>query len=836
MQSADVDVVPTNIPFFHSVRGKLALLLVLVVALTTISLSYASYSYVYNLLRSEIHRELQIHVRAVKKLVEISVQHHFEQIELILTSTEIRSLLERSNRGDLGSDELAVPGKQILDQASTLVSGIVDLSVANTAGVIVMSTESNAVGLEYGLMHAFVSGQQEKHFDLPPNLDEPVVLALPIKYENGMSLGVIFARFEAKRLLDSLVALSSGYNTGSVRLGAKTDNDQETRLFYADFKEYRTDLIGNDRPMRQALEGKEGFDEIQDANGKRVLAAYLPIPDFRWGLVTQVDSHEAYSKLDQTRMVVIIIGMTFFVLAAITGVFVAVRFLNPIVRLSNATSRFAENDDGYSVKVQSRDEVGALTRNFNAMMHTVRRHKNEMENTVHERTQKLEESRNQLAELCLALEGHVDLTERDLRRAEVIQRSLLPREWPRIEGYRFLGAYLPGHNVGGDLYDIVRIDSKFFVAFIADAAGHGVSAALLAVLFRKRLEMADSSGKPLAPHKVLADINKALMADISAPGVFVSSAYCLIDTSTGECLISVAGHPPIVHLKANGEIKSIEASGPAIGLYSDATFSESQIQLERGDRLLMYTDGLFPGPISRAQDLDRLKTAITSLKQDQKLLDQIVRMIPESNRMDDPDDMTVLIVEAANGVSSIDHKDLMVGAAIRSGQIEAGPPQIAYTENERATFLFLQGRMSWIHCQAFFDTATGIVDSGRKLVIDLSECTYLDSAMLGTLHEIAQKAAAHTAELVLQNVSYPIRKNFTELGMHAVIESISVRPQESPDKRNLVWVTTTDPRSQKLRLLRAHEVLAELNVHNREEFGDVLDELRQDIVSNGNTK
>ncbi|GIS96890.1 MAG: hypothetical protein CM1200mP24_01740 [Gammaproteobacteria bacterium] len=99
MQSADVDVVPSNIPFFCSVRGKLALLLVLVVALTTISLSYASYSYVYNLLRSEIHRELQIHARAVKKLVEISVQHHFEQIELILTSAEIRSLRETVKSG-----------------------------------------------------------------------------------------------------------------------------------------------------------------------------------------------------------------------------------------------------------------------------------------------------------------------------------------------------------------------------------------------------------------------------------------------------------------------------------------------------------------------------------------------------------------------------------------------------------------------------------------------------------------------------------------------------------------------------------------------------------------
>ncbi|GIS96888.1 MAG: hypothetical protein CM1200mP24_01720 [Gammaproteobacteria bacterium] len=316
--------------------------------------------------------------------------------------------------------------------------------------------------------------------------------------------------------------------------------------------------------------------------------------------------------------------------------------------------------------------------------------------------------------MCLALEGHVDLTERDLRRAEVIQRSLLPREWPRIEGYRFLGAYLPGHNVGGDLYDIVKKDSKFFVAFIADAAGHGVSAALLAVLFRKRLEMADLSGKPLAPNKgFLGDINKALMADISAPGVFVSSGplfdrhfYWRVSYFSRWTSANSA-------FKGKGEIKSIEASGPAIGLYSDATFGESQIQLERGDRLLMYTDGLFPGPISRAQDLDRLKTA--------SLVSKRAKVIG-SNReddsgeqwVDDPDDMTVLIVEAANGISSIDPKDLMVGAATRSGQIEAGPPQIAYTENERATFLFLQGRMSWIHCQAFFDTATGKVDSGRK--------------------------------------------------------------------------------------------------------------------------
>ena len=237
---------------------------------------------------------------------------------MISTSTEIRSLLERSSGGDLSSDELAAAGKQILDQASNLVSGVVDLSDANPDGVIVMSTDAKTLRLEYGLTHAFVSGQKDKHFDLPPSLDEPVVVALPIRHEDGMNLGVIFARFEAKRLLDSLVALSSGYSSGRVRLGAETDNGLETRLFYSDLEEYRIGPIGNDVPMRQALAGTDGFDEIEDANGKYVLVAYLPIPDFRWGLVTQVDSREAYSKLDQTRMVVIIIGLTFFVLAAIT--------------------------------------------------------------------------------------------------------------------------------------------------------------------------------------------------------------------------------------------------------------------------------------------------------------------------------------------------------------------------------------------------------------------------------------------------------------------------------------------------------------------------------------
>jgi DNA-binding response OmpR family regulator len=97
----------------------------------------------------------------------------------------------------------------------------------------------------------------------------------------------------------------------------------------------------------------------------------------------------------------------------------------------------------------------------------------------------------------------------DLRRAALIQQALLPRKPPRLEGLNVHALYRPSGNVGGDLYDLVRIDDQHLVLIVADAAGHGLSAAMLAVLFRNRLSLVDpETGLPSRPGDALRAVNR----------------------------------------------------------------------------------------------------------------------------------------------------------------------------------------------------------------------------------------------------------------------------------------------------------------------------------------
>ncbi len=136
------------------------------------------------------------------------------------------------------------------------------------------------------------------------------------------------------------------------------------------------------------------------------------------------------------------------------------------------------------------------------------------------------------------------IIESGLRRAELIQRALLPHVAPAVVGLAVDAVYRPSLNVGGDLYDVVAIGPNHLAAYIADAAGHGVSAAMLAVLFKHRLAMMDHEYRPNAPAEALSMLNTAIRAECSAPGLFVTAAYCLLDTQSREIVIASAGPSP----------------------------------------------------------------------------------------------------------------------------------------------------------------------------------------------------------------------------------------------------------------------------------------------------
>ena len=213
-----------------------------------------------------------------------------------------------------------------------------------------------------------------------------------------------------------------------------------------------------------------------------------------------------------------------------------------------------------------------------------------------DRNEQLARQVDQLQEACALLCEQAETIAQDLRRAELIQRALLPYVPPEMGAFSVDAVYRPSHNVGGDLYEVVRVNDRHVIAYVADAAGHGVAAAMLAVLFKNRIGTLDDDRTPRAPAEVLASVNGALLAECGAPGLFITAAYFLLDMDTRQAVVASAGHTPMVLHRAGGGVEMIYHTGPALGLAPEARFAQKRFRFEPGDRLLLYTDGLYDAP------------------------------------------------------------------------------------------------------------------------------------------------------------------------------------------------------------------------------------------------
>lgn len=440
------------------------------------------------------------------------------------------------------------------------------------------------------------------------------------------------------------------------------------------------------------------------------------------------------------------------------------------------------------------------------------------------RNQQMIRSRDELASVCRLLEDHASAMERDLNRAEIIQRSLLPHQVPKLNDVCLHSLYRPGHNIGGDLFDVVVVDDRYLVLVMADAAGHGVSAALISLLFKNRLQVTTDHGRPYRPCEALSRLNEAMLRDKPAPGVFVTATYCLFDMDERLLLAASAGHPPLIRLGADGEMQLLGHTGPALGLNAGAQYGEHSVRLGLGDRLLLYTDGLFGsvgGPAATTPET--IAETLRSIRSDGNLLAKLLATLTAGAELEDQDDVSMILLEAAAGEHHLDEPVDLASPRAASGQEAA---QLSYGESEDQTFLALEGRVSWLCGQALLDAALLVIDAGRPLIVDLGRCEYLDSTMLGTLHELVERAAARGRRLSVQNVSAALEAAFRELSMQVVLDAIVTDAVPLPAERRRVHLPQHSSSVHHERLLKAHQVLAELSAENREEFAPVIEALR----------
>ena len=421
---------------------------------------------------------------------------------------------------------------------------------------------------------------------------------------------------------------------------------------------------------------------------------------------------------------------------------------------------------------------------------------------------------------------------RDRHMAQAIQDTLLPLEPPQLERYCTRSLCVPGERVGGDLYDVVQLDGQHVMLYVADAAGHGISAAILALLFKHRLKLFDRTGTKLRPAAILGQMNEVLLNEISAPGVFVTAIFCLLDVETGKLTFSSAGHPPLLVHQANGRVKMFEHTGPALGLYGDAVFAEREILVRESDRVLLYTDGVFNRIDHRRLNQSQLVQELQSAEDRAFVLERILN----TARSDQPsvveDDMTLLLLVASPGVSRFDHRTNLADEDAPSNSDDPKTSRISEAVADGCTFLVLEGRITWEYSQGFFDVVIGSIERGLGIIVDLSKCVHMDSAVLGTLHELVERAekSASGTNIRVQDASQSLIRTFAELGMDSVIRCVQMRSITVPETQSAVEVSPHDLRCQQMRLLKAHEALASLSDTNRDQFASVVSDLREHLT------
>jgi hypothetical protein len=420
---------------------------------------------------------------------------------------------------------------------------------------------------------------------------------------------------------------------------------------------------------------------------------------------------------------------------------------------------------------------------------------------------------------------------RDLRRAAVIQRVLLPQRAPRVENLSFHCVYRAGLHVGGDLYSVMRFPDGRVGFYVADATGHGVASAMLSVLFHRKLTLRErGTAKPLEPAQVLTTTNAGLCAEHIAPGLFLTAAYGLLDPVTGQGAIALAGHPPAVLRYADGSVETFERTGPALGLTADAQYTQREFVIRERDRLLLYSDGLLEAGRTQGEDTRWLEHALGEARDDphavvQGLVAAAVKATVESADADN-DDVTVLLLDARPGESLFDNG---TGASAQAHEpsTRAAAESIFYGESEAGSFFVLRGRGTWLNADAFFETAIGLMEEGRAVYVDLGACSYLDSTFLGTLHELAMYAKGRAA-LRLQHVPATIRALFDEMDLQRVSGAIIDTARAVPEVRPLLGGAAAQDNAE--RVLRAHEELAALSARNRERFTSVLNAMRDGLT------
>ncbi|MGB6361278.1 MAG: SpoIIE family protein phosphatase [Thermoanaerobaculia bacterium] len=254
-------------------------------------------------------------------------------------------------------------------------------------------------------------------------------------------------------------------------------------------------------------------------------------------------------------------------LASIYGVAIAMAFYmiftlsRSVNSLSRATNAVRQGEFAVRIPVRRRDQMGELQGSFNEM------------------AANLEQS-------VLAI-AQKEILENELKIARDLQQSLLPTDLPASESVDFSTLFEPSAAIGGDYFDVLRLDENRIVVVIADVSGHGLSTGLRMAMLKAALVILVQEGKE--PTEVFRRLSAMIRAE-GEQRLFVTATLSVVDFRRGELAITNAGHPP-TYLLRDGEVSEILLPGNPLGALGE-DYGSRTIDLEGDDVVVWLSDGL----------------------------------------------------------------------------------------------------------------------------------------------------------------------------------------------------------------------------------------------------
>jgi serine phosphatase RsbU (regulator of sigma subunit) len=318
------------------------------------------------------------------------------------------------------------------------------------------------------------------------------------------------------------------------------------------------------------------YQPIREPGGRIIGMLYVglleaPYADLRWQMIT---------KLLGVMLLLAIpaVGISIFMVRRITS---------PLRDVSKAAKAMAKGEQDSRVALpQTYSEIRDLTGAFR-----------EMQDAIALRDRNLKDRNRDLKDANERMKN-------DLDAAAMVQRGLLPKALPDSLCAEFAWHFEPCDELGGDILNVLPLNNRSVAMYILDVSGHGVPAALLSVTLSRVMtardpglsllidQATDTGAAVVAPPRDVAVHLNRQFPMTSMHDKYFTMAYAVLDTKTRELHYTLAGHPPPILLRQDHLPQKLGGRGLPIGIEEDEEFEDWSVQLEPGDRLFLYSDGI----------------------------------------------------------------------------------------------------------------------------------------------------------------------------------------------------------------------------------------------------